>query len=193
MKIVISCLLLLAFTAKSQTVVTDYLAIGDQIIFNEEPYQLSWSSHPTEGYYKQEYLRPSDNNVANFEQMIMVEAIAGDLSIEQALGIKIAELEDWKKSDPSIRYQLFQHKENNEAILDFVVNDGAQLVEWNVYRYKQETTEQQQFLVLYAHVQRATVSNDVELQRFVQFIKQHQSVVVQGMANLELPKVQVKQ
>ena len=52
--------LLFISTANAQSEPTEYLSVGKKIEFNGEDYELKWSSHPSNEYYKQEYLREND-------------------------------------------------------------------------------------------------------------------------------------
>ena len=58
----------------------DRLSLPDSIEFNGESYRLSWSSHPTPYYYKQEYLPPGQTS-ERFQRMVLVEAtVRGSMS-----------------------------------------------------------------------------------------------------------------
>ena len=59
--------------ARSDSAV-DRLSLPDPIAFNGESYRLSWSSHPTSYYYKQEYLPPGQTS-ERFQRMVLIEAI----------------------------------------------------------------------------------------------------------------------
>ena len=57
--VIISSLTLLMSTAslaQNNNSPVDYLNIPGTIYFNSTSYNLSWTSHPSETYYKQEYL-----------------------------------------------------------------------------------------------------------------------------------------
>ena len=40
---------------------TDYLNLAKPILFDKMVYKLTWSAHPTDNYFKQEYISTSDN------------------------------------------------------------------------------------------------------------------------------------
>jgi hypothetical protein len=50
----------------------DHLSLPGPIEFNGESYRLSWSSHPTPSYYKQEYLPPGQTS-ERFQRMVLIE------------------------------------------------------------------------------------------------------------------------
>jgi hypothetical protein len=76
--------------------VVDYLSAGKQLNFNGAKYDLKWSSHPSENYYKQEYLKTGEE-LGSYHNMILVEAIEGNLKVKDALKTKVSELEARKK------------------------------------------------------------------------------------------------
>ena len=116
---------------------TDYFTIPG-IQYNNTHYQLSWSAHPTGNYYKQEYL-PAGEKSDSYHHMIMIEAVTGDIPVKNAISSKIQELEDRKKTDALVNYQVIENKASGEYMLDFILSQSSgkdiAVVEWNVYRY----------------------------------------------------------
>lgn len=84
---------LFAFTVLTNVAVRDYLNIGTSVTFNKKDYNLVWSSNPTENYYKQEYL-PNGSSLNNYHDMIILEAIKGNISVEDAANIKVQEVQE---------------------------------------------------------------------------------------------------
>ena len=128
--------LLFISTANAQSEPTEYLSVGKKIEFNGEDYELKWSSHPSNEYYKQEYLRENDK-LPKYEKMLMVEAVKGDIPAINVANGKINELENWKKSNPIVSYEKFEN--GKEIILEFVLSSGN-IYEWNIYIYKNSKT-----------------------------------------------------
>ena len=95
--------------------VQDYLGVGQSIEFNGKNYQLAWSSNPGEGYYNQEYLTDS-SSLSNYNELLMVEAIKGSISTDDAVGVKVSELQEWKKSNPIINWNVYKNGE--ERVID---------------------------------------------------------------------------
>ena len=83
-----------------------------------------------------EYLRKEDN-LNKYEKMLIVEAVKGEVTIDQAVSIKIKEFENWNKKNPAINYRRFDNVKTKETIIDYVISDGKGICEWNVYRYQQ--------------------------------------------------------
>jgi hypothetical protein len=117
--------------------VKEYFAIPG-VAYNKKTYQLSWSAYPADNYYKQEYL-PEGEKPETYSHMIMIEAVTGDISLKDAVGTKINELEQRKKNDPLANYQVIENKTTAEYLLDFVIRqspgNATAVTEWNTYRY----------------------------------------------------------
>ena len=117
--------------------VTDYFTIPG-VQYNNTSFQLSWGAHPSGNYYKQEYL-PAGEKSDRYHHMIMIEAVTGDIPIKNAISSKIQELEDRKKTDALVNYQVIENKVSGEYMLDFILSQSSGkdivVVEWNVYRY----------------------------------------------------------
>src|SRR5580692_8933135 len=96
----LSGLSFLGFTFKNnKDEAKDYLNIPGPLTFEKMDYNFVWSSHPSENYYKQEYI-PKGDNVENFTKMVLIDAIVSDsLKVEDAVTAKVSELETRKKTD----------------------------------------------------------------------------------------------
>lgn len=117
--------------------VENYLNTPTQIKLNGTDFTLSWSSHPSENYYKQEYI-PKNNELETYKEMISVELVTGPLTAKDAVDQKIQEIEARKATDRVSNYALQEDKENKELILDFMMSEGSgesTILEWNIYRY----------------------------------------------------------
>src|SRR6185503_15336164 len=119
----------------------DKLGITGPVKFDNKAYNLSWSSHPSPNYYKQEYMQAGED-VNKYKSMVMVEAAKGPVTPKAAMDSKIAELKEMGFSNPFISYENFSLADKGEYILDFVVtqnsadNKSAIIAERNVYRYR---------------------------------------------------------
>jgi len=176
------------FTAFGQVQVKDYLSVGEKIAFNAENYNLKWSSNPSANYYKQEYLRPADV-FPNYQKMIIVESIKGNLTVAQVSNMKINELENWKKGNPMVRYEKFENKDKNEVIIDFIVSDGKSIYEWNVYRYQEQKNPSGNYLVLYCYSFRNYISEKVSVTNFVDFVTKNRVETIDKIRKTAIPNV----
>ncbi|MEP6749173.1 MAG: hypothetical protein ABJB86_15675 [Bacteroidota bacterium] len=130
---------LTSFKLKESTAtVKDYFNLSNPVEFNKINYSLSWSAHPAENYYKQEYLSGNEKS-ESFNKMVMIEAAIGNISLPDAVKAKINELEQRKKNDPLANYQVIKNQKNGEYILDFIMGQSTggktSVAEWNAYRY----------------------------------------------------------
>lgn len=117
--------------------VDNFLNTAEQINLKGTDFKLSWSSHPSENYYKQEYI-PNNNVVDKYTEMIAVELVVGEVTAKDAVDRKIQEIEARKATDRVSNYALKEDKETKELILDFMMSEGtgeSTILEWNVYRY----------------------------------------------------------
>ncbi|MFB9840763.1 hypothetical protein [Mucilaginibacter ginsenosidivorans] len=72
--------------------------------------------------------------------MVIVDFVITDAPAKTLIGMKIKELNDRKKDDPVVNYDMMENAGKGEYILDFVLSEqnGGKVstVERNVYRYK---------------------------------------------------------
>src|SRR5215469_8493343 len=81
----------------------DRLSIPGPINFDGTSYQLSWSSHPSAYYYKQEYL-PAGETSEHFQRMVLVEAIVQGTDVNGAVSAQINMLDRRKPTDPTVHF-----------------------------------------------------------------------------------------
>ncbi|WEJ34633.1 hypothetical protein [Devosia sp. SD17-2] len=117
---------------------SDLLGVPGPIAFQGESYALAWTSQPSAGYFKQEYL-PNGQEAEVYRDMILVEAVSGELTPMDTAAAQIQHLEGRKASDPMLNYDLIQNDTTGEVLLDFLISDlqaNPAIVEWNAYRYQ---------------------------------------------------------
>ena len=95
--------------AISNPSITNYLGTTNTLTFNDSQYSLAWSSNPMQGYYKQEYLLDS-TTIDDYHEMILVEALKGKTSPKVAAQLKVAELEELKKTNPVINWNVYEKR-----------------------------------------------------------------------------------
>jgi hypothetical protein len=164
----------------------DFLGVGEKINFDKKEYSLVWSSNPSDNYYKQEYL-PEGATLKEFNDMIIIESLMGDLTVKEAVKFKTSELDLLKKTNPVVNYKVYD--KGNEKIIDFVISDGAYIFEWNLYRYKNEKGKA---LVLYAYTYRDSLVNNEVLKPFFGRITDNRNDMIKQLGELRLPKVKTK-
>ncbi len=139
-------------------VIKDYIGVGKEIIFDNGAYQLAWSSNPSSGYYKQEYLQHGDT-LEKYKKLILLEMISGSMKPRDAAETKVSELKRLKASDPMVNYDLFE--KDGEIMLDFILSSGKAgegdqyIVERNVYKYKSISSNNESGVILFGVSERA--------------------------------------
>lgn len=165
--------------------VKEYLTVPGPVEFNNTKYNLSWSSHPNNSYYKQEYL-PAGEKSETFTHMVMMEALTGNVSPKDAMINKVNELQQRKQTDPVTNYQFIENKATGEFMLDFVISSGN-IVEWNVYRYTSQKNSKA--LVLFEYSRRAYGAATTN---FLKALKADRVKDVNTLATFKIPTIKIK-
>lgn len=134
--ILTSVIALLSFTSDIKP--TDHLNVKT-ITFDEKTYGLKWSAK-NDNYYIQEYLTDNDS-LPDFNEMISLFVLNENVSIEDAVAVKVNELKEAKKTDPVCNYAITSNSDDKTILIDFLrgeaEGDYSTIVEFNLYRYKQ--------------------------------------------------------
>lgn len=181
------CFTMMSFTVND---IIDYLSTGSELSFNNEKYNLAWSSHPNATYFKQEYLRKSDK-LEKYEKMLMVEAIKTTLNPENVSQMKINELANIKKVNPIVSFKQAQVANQSDKIISFTIS-GGNILEWNVYRYQQQQIENENMIILYAYSYRNYVSTKEDVTKFMNYVKNNENKMIETITKTNVPKVKIK-
>ena len=171
---------------------TEYLGVNGAIKFDKISYNLSWTSHPADNYYKQEYLAKGDTT-EKFKKLVMLEVITGKTKLKDVVATKVAELKKMKISNPVVNYETFE--KDGEIMLDFLVSantpDGKYLsiVERNVYRYKSVVDKNGQKGVLLFGVSERAYGNDID--KFFPNLKEHRFDLINLVGAFEIPEITI--
>jgi hypothetical protein len=137
LKLAFGCLLAGTRSARAQTV-TDYLAVPGPIRFDGIEHRLAWTSNPSSGYYKQEYLPPGQA-LTRFREMILIELIVAGTDPAAAVASRVRIVNQRRDYDPTANIAVIRNAEKGEFIVDFVLGApavrGDALIEWSAYRY----------------------------------------------------------
>lgn len=191
-KILILLLTMPLFYVNAQNTVNDYLNISGPIKLNQKEYKLVWSSHPNENYFKQEYIS-SNENINRYNSMVLIDFVKGDFNIKDVVDQKVAELQEMKKTNPVINYQIFENKE--EYILDFLISENSKngkeilIAERNIYRYKIISNEKNKGVLLFALSERGYPEN---MDSFFNNLKSNTSKLIEAVGNYKLPDIEIK-
>jgi hypothetical protein len=178
----------------AQHQVKDYLSISGPIKFDGQDYDLAWSSHPSDNYYKHEYIQ-KDDNVEKFKRMVLIEYVAGDVDVKTMVGLKISELNRLKKSNPIVNFSVFKKNETGEYLLDFLVSentpDGSHIniVERNVYRYIKITDSSGRKGVLLFAISDRAYGNDID--SFFAQLKSNKESLIKEVGKFNVPEVKI--
>jgi hypothetical protein len=184
----VSGLLLASFGySQMKTPVTDYIGIPRPIMFNNEQYDLVWSTETKKYYFKQEYIRKVDK-LETFNKLFTIDLLIGDNDLRQLVSSKIAELDRLKQTNPVVNYQIFE--KDDEIMLDFLLSqnsaDGKQIkiIERNVYRYKQIMFEDNKKGVLLFAFSSRGYENKIE--DFLNALKKNRSDALNHLGAFEI-------
>ena len=186
-------LLLTTFSFGQTTKPTEYLGVAGQISFDKTSYNLAWTSHPTDNYYKQEYLAKGDT-IEKFKKLILLEVLNGKTKLRNVVATKITELKKMKASNPVVNYETFD--KDGEIMLDFLVSqntpDGKYLsiVERNVYRYKSVVDRNGQKCVLLFGVSERAYGDDID--KFFPNLKAHRFDLINLVGAFEIPEITIE-
>lgn len=173
-----------------QNSVVNYLNILGPLKFNMEDYNLKWSSNPSAGYYKQEYLQ-SKESLPDFTKMLVVE-YSVNTPAKTALTGKVKELEERKKSDPSVNYEVSESPDGNQFMLDFIISSGD-TYEWNVYKYSSvEKQGKPVGAVLFGFCLRSSEKNGFSKTDFFAYLKKNRALLMNKMIETDSPNISIK-
>jgi hypothetical protein len=172
--------------------ITNYLGTAPNYLFNTKKYNLTYSVHPNPNYYKQEYI-PADDNIDHFKNMIFIDLLVSDQSLQQVVNSKVMMLEKRKKTDQVCNYQILENPKKNEILLDFLLsgNDGDRVgvIEWNAYRYKIYSANSKKGVLLFAVSCRA-YKDDVG--PFLKNLSELRSQMIRQVTDYQFPEITLK-
>lgn len=186
-------LALLCYAAQAEEPAVDRLSVPGPVMFGADTYMLSWSSHPSPNYYKQEYL-PAGQTSDLFHQMVLIEAIIPGADVEHAVTDQVRSLNKRKTSDPLVNFTILKNPKNGEAILDFVLSSDEPkqdyVVEWNAYRYAPLRAKDGKSGVLLFGLSRRAYGDDGT--DFLRTLKSTRPQEIDALAKYTLPAVTLR-
>ena len=182
------------FTGHGKKDVVNYLNTSDKIVLDDVTYKLSWSSHPTENYYKQEYL-PAHETQESYSNMLLIDFLITSDSLKNVVASKVAEQQNQEITDIIAHHRTLKNKDKSEYLLDFILSDSkgranANIVEWNGYRYKDYTDSQGHKGVLLFGWSKRAYRNDIN--EFLTRLRTDKPLFIHSLAQHEIPKIEVK-
>lgn len=171
---------------------TEYLGVVGPISFDKIPYNLTWTSHPLDNYYKQEYLAKGDT-IEKFKKLILLEILTGKTKLKDVVATKVTELKKMKSLNPVVQYETFE--KDGEVLLDFLLSkntpDGklVSTVERNVYRYKSIVDKNGQKGVLLVGVSERSYGDDID--KFFPNLKAHRFDLINLVGGFDIPEITI--
>lgn len=195
---IILCLaVILSVNSFSQTTNSpvDYLNVPGPISFNNASYYLSWTSHPSATYYKQEYLVKGDI-AEKFKTMLLLEVLTGSTNVKGIADSKVAELKNMKITNPVVTYDLTTNATTGDYFLDFVVSDNGpdgkiNIVERNIYHYTTFTDKAGKKGILLFGVSVRSYGN--ETGKFLAALKTNKTDLLTKVKQFSIPLITIKQ
>ncbi len=192
LKFLVALFSLVTFSLHAQNKTIDYLSIPGPIKMDNKTYNLVWSSHPNENYYKQEYLS-SNEKIEKYNTLTLIEFVKGDFNLKDVVDQKVSELEKMKQSNPVVNYKTYEN--NGEYIVDFLMSENSKdgkeilIAERNIYRYKLVTFNESKGVLLFAVSERGYKEN---MAQFFNNLKNNSTHLIEVVGNYKLPAVQLK-
>lgn len=189
--LLIMATILMSFTTFNSEPV-DRIGVKGPLIFNKTSFNLVWTDKPNDTYFIQEYL-PKDEKVESFNQMLTLHLFDKDITVKNAIKIKVQELENRKKTDPTCQYKVTESPDGKEVIVDCILGeskgDKMSIMEFNLYRYKKvELGDKKKGILIYAYSKRA-YGDDIT--PFLQNLGKDRSALLNVMIGSEMPTVKI--
>lgn len=185
--------LITSFTYKNHQDVKNYYNIPGTLTFDSIQYKLVASYHPEDSYYKQEYI-PAGESADHFNKMLFIDFALVDATPREMLDLKAKEIQDRKKNDPVVNYEILGNNAKGEYILDFILSDSKDgkltVVERNVYRYKYYTDKAgHRGVLLFAISQRGY---DKDITAFFKNLKNTRVGDINKVGSYNIPDIGIK-
>ena len=123
--------------------------------------------------------------------MIMIDFLEGDLTPKDAISNFVNNLENSKKQNPIINYQMYERED--EYMLDFIISKNSQdgkevlILERNVYRYFRINTPKRKGVLLFGISDRAYTKK--EMDNMFSVLKNKKLDIVNKVIQIEVPKI----
>jgi hypothetical protein len=178
---------------QSKTNVVNYLGIPGPLSVHQNAFQLVWSSHPDPSLFKHEYLVAGDA-FPNYKSMITIDFVVSDQTVDQSVSRKIHELEQLKKSNPDVNFEVISNPATGEKIVDCLIgqkgaNEQSDIIERDVYRFRSARAKSgQQGIILFAVSDR---KYGKDIKPFLTKLKTSKQILVNEVAKFSMPEINI--
>ncbi|MEO6685228.1 MAG: hypothetical protein ABIN24_04660 [Dyadobacter sp.] len=190
--VTLATLLLLTFKSMAQTKkpAVNYLGIQNALLLQKNSYQLVWSSHPESSFFKQEYLVAGDD-FPNYNKMVSIDFSVTESNIDQVVAAKMRELEQLKRPNLDIKFEILVNSASGEKILDCVILQTApdeknSLVERDIYRFKTVKAKSGQRGILLLAASNRKYGK--EIKPFLAKLKTEKQILIAEVAKFPMPE-----
>lgn len=194
---IINCLFLGLYASRancqSNKDVINYYSSSTDLKFNNLNYSLSWSSHPNDIYYKQEYVADGQES-EHYNDMMVIDFLITELTVKDVVGTQLKSLSERKQTDKICNYEVVKNQQTGEYILDFIMSeekdDHLDITEWNAYRYKSYKDKDGHKGVLLLGVSHRAYSNETNI--FLSGLKKYRFEIINKLAVYPFPEINIK-
>ncbi|WP_229216715.1 hypothetical protein [Dyadobacter sp. 3J3] len=190
--VTLATLLLLTFKSMAQTKkpAVNYLGIQNALLLQKNSYQLVWSSHPESTFFKQEYLVAGDD-FPNYNKMLFIDFSVTESNIDQVVAAKMRELEQLKRPNLDVKFEILVNAASGEKILDCVILQTApdernSLAERDVYRFKTVKAKSGQRGILLLAASNRKYGK--EIKPFMAKLKTEKQILIAEVAKFPMPE-----
>ncbi|CAN5571249.1 hypothetical protein BH10BAC3_BH10BAC3_16800 [soil metagenome] len=181
--------ILCSFTPFTDNTV-DRLGVKGPLVFGDTNFKLTWTDKPNDTYYIQEYL-PAGDTLEKFKQLLTIHLYEKDITTQDAVKQKIQELVKRRLTDPICNYKVIESPDGKEFMVDFLLseskNDLMEIVEFNIYHYKQvELGGNKKAILVYAYSKR---SYGDEITPFLKHLKTERMEMLNTMIAAQVPVI----
>ncbi|CAN5857932.1 hypothetical protein BH11BAC4_BH11BAC4_25920 [soil metagenome] len=184
------CFFSLSFSGTMNTPI-DRMGVKGPLVFDKTPFALSWSDHPSETYYIQEYL-PAGEKTEHFNQLLTLHLFDNDIPLKNAVDQKIQELNQRKTTDALCHYMITQKPGGSEFMVDFILSESKgtemTIAEFNIYRFKTVQLGKRKGILVYAYSKRSYGDN---ITGFLKKLKTERPVLLNVMGAVQIPAVMI--
>jgi hypothetical protein len=170
----------------------DKIGVKGPLEFHKTRFNLAWTDKPKDTYYIQEYV-PEGEKVEHFNQMLTIHLFLTEISVEDAVGQKAAELDERKKTDATCQYQVTTSPDGSEAMVDCILGetnakgDKMKDMEFNVYRYKRIDIGNGKHAILVYAYSKDAYGDDIT--NFLNTLKDDRIELMNAMIGTDMPTI----
>ncbi len=125
--------------------------------------------------------------------MVLLEVATGNINAKTAAQGKLEELKRMKAANPIVNYEIISNPSTGEYMIDFLVSQdnaktvASEIIERNVYRYKNYVGKNGQTGVLLLGISTRAYGNEVDA--FLSSLKSKRKDLMNKVSSFKIPEV----